>query len=75
MRTAFVTGGSRGIGRACAVALAAAGHRVAFCYSSDHEGAKAEYQKYLAMDPKGEAAPAVRDILAGKSKAPTGKEV
>jgi 3-oxoacyl-[acyl-carrier protein] reductase len=40
-RTAFVTGGSRGIGRACAVALAEAGHRIAFCYSSDDEGAKA----------------------------------
>jgi 3-oxoacyl-[acyl-carrier protein] reductase len=40
-RTAFVTGGSRGIGRACAVALAEAGHRVAFCYSSDADGAKA----------------------------------
>ena len=39
-RVAFVTGGSRGIGRACAVALAEAGHRVAFCYSSDEEGAK-----------------------------------
>jgi 3-oxoacyl-[acyl-carrier protein] reductase len=38
-RTAFVTGGSRGIGRACAVALADAGHRVAFCYSSDDDGA------------------------------------
>ena len=40
-RTAFVTGGSRGIGRACAVALAEAGHRIAFCYSSDDDGAKA----------------------------------
>jgi 3-oxoacyl-[acyl-carrier protein] reductase len=40
-RTAFVTGGSRGIGRACAVALAEAGHRVAFCYASDHDGAQA----------------------------------
>jgi 3-oxoacyl-[acyl-carrier protein] reductase len=39
-RTAFVTGGSRGIGRACAVALAEAGHRVAFCYSTDADGAK-----------------------------------
>src|SRR5256714_2114572 len=40
-RTAFVTGGSRGIGRACAVALAEAGHRIAFCYSNDDDGAKA----------------------------------
>lgn len=39
-RVAFVTGGSRGIGRACALALAEAGHRVAFCYSSDEDGAK-----------------------------------
>ena len=39
-RTAFVTGGSRGIGRAAAVALAEAGNRVAFCYSSDEDGAK-----------------------------------
>lgn len=39
-RVAFVTGGSRGIGRATAVALACAGHRVAFSYASDHDGAK-----------------------------------
>ena len=39
-RIAFVTGASRGIGRAIAVALGTAGHRVAFCYSSDHAGAK-----------------------------------
>jgi 3-oxoacyl-[acyl-carrier protein] reductase len=38
-RVALVTGGSRGIGRACAVALAAAGHRVALCYRADKEGA------------------------------------
>ncbi|MFI5047009.1 MAG: beta-ketoacyl-ACP reductase [Acidimicrobiia bacterium] len=35
-----MTGGSRGIGRAIAVALGGTGHRVAFCYSSDAEGAK-----------------------------------
>lgn len=40
-RTAFVTGGSRGIGRATCVALAAAGHRVAFCFGHDEEGAAA----------------------------------
>jgi 3-oxoacyl-[acyl-carrier protein] reductase len=37
-RTALVTGASRGIGRAIAVALADAGHRVACCSASD--GAK-----------------------------------
>jgi 3-oxoacyl-[acyl-carrier protein] reductase len=39
-RVAFVTGASRGIGRACAIALAEAGNRVAFCYSSDEDRAK-----------------------------------
>jgi 3-oxoacyl-[acyl-carrier protein] reductase len=39
-RVAFVTGGSRGIGREAVVALAAAGHPVAFCYSSDVDGAR-----------------------------------
>ena len=38
-RVAFVTGGSRGIGRATVVELARAGHPVAFCYSSDEQGA------------------------------------
>jgi 3-oxoacyl-[acyl-carrier protein] reductase len=39
-RVAFVTGGSRGIGQATAVALAQHGHRVAVCYSQDESGAK-----------------------------------
>jgi 3-oxoacyl-[acyl-carrier protein] reductase len=38
-RVAFVTGASRGIGRAVAVALARAGHPVGFCYGSDGAGA------------------------------------
>ncbi|HEX2063556.1 MAG TPA: 3-oxoacyl-ACP reductase FabG [Acidimicrobiales bacterium] len=39
-RVALVTGGSKGIGRATAVALAGAGHRVAVGYASDQEGAE-----------------------------------
>ena len=39
-RVAFVTGGSRGIGRAVVVALARAGHPVAFCYASDDAAAR-----------------------------------
>jgi 3-oxoacyl-[acyl-carrier protein] reductase len=39
-RVAFVTGGSRGIGRAIVVELARAGHPVAFCYASDAASAQ-----------------------------------
>ncbi|MDQ1459438.1 MAG: 3-oxoacyl-[acyl-carrier protein] reductase [Actinomycetota bacterium] len=38
-RVAFVTGGSRGIGRETVIALARARHPVGFCYSADADGA------------------------------------
>ncbi|HUF83166.1 MAG TPA: 3-oxoacyl-ACP reductase FabG [Acidimicrobiia bacterium] len=56
-RTAFVTGASRGIGRAAAVALAEAGHRVAFCYASDEDGAK---ETQSAIEATGADALAIR---------------
>jgi 3-oxoacyl-[acyl-carrier protein] reductase len=56
-RVAFVTGGSRGIGRATVVALAAAGHPVGFCYGSDEDGAK---QTIAAAEDAGGKAVGVR---------------
>lgn len=43
-RIALVTGGSRGIGRACVLELSRAGHKVVFTYSSDKAGADATVQ-------------------------------
>ena len=42
-KVAIVTGASKGIGAGIATALGAAGARVAVNYSSDREGAEAEY--------------------------------
>jgi 3-oxoacyl-[acyl-carrier protein] reductase len=60
-RVAFVTGGSRGIGRAIALALGAAGHRVAFCYSSDHDAAK---DAQTAIEAGGSEAYAIQADIA-----------
>jgi 3-oxoacyl-[acyl-carrier protein] reductase len=60
-RVAFVTGASRGIGRATSVALGEAGCRVAFCYSSDDEGAK---ETRTAVEATGADALALRADVA-----------
>jgi 3-oxoacyl-[acyl-carrier protein] reductase len=56
-RVAFVTGASRGIGRAIAVELARAGHPVGFCYSSDADGAR---ETQAAVEGEGAKALAVQ---------------
>ena len=64
-RVAFVTGGSRGIGRATALALAAAGHRVAVCYSQDRDGATETVRSIEAIGASGLAVrAAVEDAAA-----------
>jgi 3-oxoacyl-[acyl-carrier protein] reductase len=60
-RVAFVTGGSRGIGRATAVELARDGHRVAFCYSRDESGAQETLHAIDAAGPPGLAVKATVD--------------
>ena len=59
-RVALITGGSRGIGRASAIALAGAGHRVALCYRTDKEGA-AETAATVT-EAGGEALPIAADV-------------
>ncbi|HUQ39228.1 MAG TPA: SDR family NAD(P)-dependent oxidoreductase, partial [Acidimicrobiales bacterium] len=52
-RVALVTGGSRGIGRATAIALARDGHRVAVCWSSDADGGDATVKEIEAEGGEG----------------------
>ena len=59
-RVALVTGGSRGIGRACALALAGQGQRVALCYKADKDGA-AETASAIS-DAGGEALAVCADV-------------
>ncbi|GGS36172.1 MULTISPECIES: 3-oxoacyl-[acyl-carrier-protein] reductase [Actinokineospora] len=57
-RVALVTGGSRGIGRACVLKLAADGFDVGFCYRSDADAAR-ELEKHA-----GELGARVRAVRA-----------
>jgi 3-oxoacyl-[acyl-carrier protein] reductase len=59
-RVALVTGGSRGIGRACAVALAREGHRVAVCYG--HDEAAADETRAAIESAGGEALALKADV-------------
>jgi len=60
-RVAFVTGASRGIGRAIAVELARAGHPVGFCYSSDAAAAR---ETQHAIEAEGAKAFAVQSDVS-----------
>ena len=60
MKTALVTGGSRGIGRAIADELVAAGHRVVVCYRQDEARAARTVQELQARG--GEAVAIAADV-------------
>ncbi|MCP9955876.1 SDR family oxidoreductase [Actinomadura madurae] len=62
-RTALVTGGSRGIGRAVALALAAGGARVAIAYRRDEEAARKTAGDIEAAGARGHAFRASVDDL------------
>jgi 3-oxoacyl-[acyl-carrier protein] reductase len=66
-KTALVTGGSRGIGRACVARLAAEGAKVAFVYQSNRESAEALVNALKAAPHPVEALQAdVRDLARAK---------
>ncbi|MFD1147573.1 3-oxoacyl-[acyl-carrier-protein] reductase [Saccharothrix hoggarensis] len=60
-RVALVTGGSRGIGRACVLRLAADGYDVGFCYQSNEDAAR------LLEKEAGELGARVRAVRADVS--------
>lgn len=64
-RVAFVTGASRGIGRATAMALGGAGHRVAVGYARDQAAAEKVCAEVAEIG--GEARPAALDVADPES--------
>src|SRR4051812_32028474 len=65
-KTALVTGGSRGIGRACVERLAAEGAKVAFLYNSSQESADALVRE---LESKGAQVRAIQADVADASRA------
>ncbi|MCU0945671.1 MAG: SDR family oxidoreductase [Rubritepida sp.] len=63
-QVAYVTGGSRGIGRACAIAFADAGADVALCHLDDAEEAAAVVQAITARGRRGFQMAADMGVLA-----------
>lgn len=60
----FVTGGSRGIGRAVCTAFARTGRDVAFCYSRDEDGARETVRQ---IEREGVGAPSLRADVSDES--------
>jgi 3-oxoacyl-[acyl-carrier protein] reductase len=67
-KTAIVTGGSRGIGRACVVALAKVGFDVVFSYASNAQAAEATIQAASAVGQKVQAVQADAANVADAQK-------
>lgn len=72
-RTAVVTGGSRGIGRAIALELASAGHRVVVTCRTDVE--RAEETARMIRDGGGEAAAVCADVRSAEQVKALGDRV
>ncbi len=73
MKTALVTGGSRGIGRAIALELAAAGHRVVVSYRQDEASAEETVAQIRAAG--GEAAAIGADVTKAAEVRALGERV
>jgi 3-oxoacyl-[acyl-carrier protein] reductase len=68
MKTALVTGGSRGIGRAISLALSAAGHRVVMTFQKDSDSADSAVAEIRGLGGDAHAMAAdVRDAAAVKA--------
>ncbi|HEV8118882.1 MAG TPA: 3-oxoacyl-[acyl-carrier-protein] reductase [Thermoanaerobaculia bacterium] len=68
MKTALVTGGSRGIGRAISLTLSGAGHRVVMTYRQDLQSAEAAVAEIRSRGGEAHAVAAdVRDAAAVKA--------